>query len=450
MISTHTNSIMSPTGATNAKQVPPLASYHGFIDSTEDALLIFEACRLGRLNRTSRRLMASERRSLISGNVFVFEEHESGIRRWTDGRLWSPSRILNNFLVYREVDRKEAAPRNLVEYNFPSGGVRGALTKDEDDVPSGPLTSQKGTYYFKANGLIKKTISVNVDQVQYHMVCYYEKSEAISGQLMRPSLDPALADITIPQSLLDQQSFRKPQRAAVGDLRRERSGRGTRPYDLAMFSSSSSNSVPVNRGNPPPSQPLGIGDRQLVSAMSFDSTTSVGYSMHSQSDPETSQSPSSTVTQDSGSFSEPGTGSCSQRSYHCYGNDALGVQSPSESQTVMILAQLQQMGADPQRPSLPSISDSLTMPSSSHFYQHPFPLPPNCRHHPRPFDQPFQRTQSVTDHSIHPIQAGFAPVSFSTAASSVQSINKPFDSSIYFGPTAQSTGRSVLSLLSPM
>eukprot|EP00158_Paraphelidium_tribonemae_P003368 Partr_v1_DN26073_c1_g1_i1_m282 putative Regulatory protein len=100
MISTHTNSIMSPTGATNAKQVPPLASYHGFIDSTEDALVIFEACRMGRLNRTSRRLMASERRSLISGNVFVFEEHESGIRRWTDGRLWSPSRILSMFPQY--------------------------------------------------------------------------------------------------------------------------------------------------------------------------------------------------------------------------------------------------------------------------------------------------------------------------------------------------------------
>jgi hypothetical protein len=34
-----------------------------------------------------------------SGAVFVFDEHESGIKRWTDGLVWSPSRILGNFLV---------------------------------------------------------------------------------------------------------------------------------------------------------------------------------------------------------------------------------------------------------------------------------------------------------------------------------------------------------------
>ena len=37
-----------------------------------------------------------------SGAVFVFDEHESGIKRWTDGLVWSPSRILGNFLVSHE------------------------------------------------------------------------------------------------------------------------------------------------------------------------------------------------------------------------------------------------------------------------------------------------------------------------------------------------------------
>lgn len=36
---------------------------------------------------------------LFSGAVFVFGEEESGMKRWTDGRLWSPSRISGNFLV---------------------------------------------------------------------------------------------------------------------------------------------------------------------------------------------------------------------------------------------------------------------------------------------------------------------------------------------------------------
>lgn len=64
-----------------------------------------------------------------SGAVFVFDEHESGIKRWTDGLVWSPSRILNNFLVsqlslsiqnsslnviqvYRETDKRSANAKN--------------------------------------------------------------------------------------------------------------------------------------------------------------------------------------------------------------------------------------------------------------------------------------------------------------------------------------------------
>jgi Gti1/Pac2 family len=45
-----------------------------------------------------------ERAQLIkSGCVFIYEENGSGIKRWTDGVPWSPSRILGNFLVYREL-----------------------------------------------------------------------------------------------------------------------------------------------------------------------------------------------------------------------------------------------------------------------------------------------------------------------------------------------------------
>lgn len=40
-----------------------------------------------------------------SGNTFIYEEKTTGIKRWTDGVIWSPSRILGNFLVYRELDK---------------------------------------------------------------------------------------------------------------------------------------------------------------------------------------------------------------------------------------------------------------------------------------------------------------------------------------------------------
>lgn len=67
--------------------------------STHDALLIFECVRRGIMPKVPRRLRDDERKLIRSGSVFVFDEHESGIKRWTDGLLWSPSRILWNFLV---------------------------------------------------------------------------------------------------------------------------------------------------------------------------------------------------------------------------------------------------------------------------------------------------------------------------------------------------------------
>lgn len=67
--------------------------------STHDALIIFECVRRGILPKISRRLREDERRLIRSGSVFVFDEKQSGIKRWTDGLLWSPSRILWNFLV---------------------------------------------------------------------------------------------------------------------------------------------------------------------------------------------------------------------------------------------------------------------------------------------------------------------------------------------------------------
>ena len=74
--------------------------WSGWIETTGDALLILEAARRGLIPRVTRRLVDSERKMITSGSVFVFDEDESGIKRWTDGFVWSPSRILGNFLVH--------------------------------------------------------------------------------------------------------------------------------------------------------------------------------------------------------------------------------------------------------------------------------------------------------------------------------------------------------------
>lgn len=102
--------------STSASSQPPNTwtepPWSGWIETTGDALLILEAARRGLIPRVTRRLVDSERKMITSGSVFVFDEDESGIKRWTDGFFWSPSRILGNFLLYRETEKRGAGHRS--------------------------------------------------------------------------------------------------------------------------------------------------------------------------------------------------------------------------------------------------------------------------------------------------------------------------------------------------
>lgn len=82
-------------------------TYHGFVSDTRDALILFQAVLDHQLKDVDRRPHDKEKGDLIqSGSVFIFNEATSGIKRWTDNMNWSPSRILGNFLVYREKDAR--------------------------------------------------------------------------------------------------------------------------------------------------------------------------------------------------------------------------------------------------------------------------------------------------------------------------------------------------------
>src|SRR6195952_5636341 len=94
-------------------------TFTGHVATTQDALILFEGCLQGHLSHVPRRPHDRERSTLIrSGSVFIYEENASGIKRWTDGVTWSPSRILGNFLVYRELDKP-----------FPPGEKKRAMKK---------------------------------------------------------------------------------------------------------------------------------------------------------------------------------------------------------------------------------------------------------------------------------------------------------------------------------
>ncbi|OZJ05628.1 hypothetical protein BZG36_01527 [Bifiguratus adelaidae] len=174
-----------------------METFHGYVETTRDTLLLFEACHRAILPRVKRRLKDKERHIVRSGTVFVFDEKESGIKRWTDGLMWSPSRILGNFLIYRELDEKVHTPIGR-QRSMSAGSTERAL-----------VGSLVNSYKFKPGGLIKKTMSVVVAGVAQHLISYYAKEDVLSGVLWTPGSVPELASLEISPVYLSQ-NFRIP------------------------------------------------------------------------------------------------------------------------------------------------------------------------------------------------------------------------------------------------
>ncbi|KAG0003106.1 hypothetical protein BGZ65_002018, partial [Modicella reniformis] len=281
-------------------------AFHGRVEDTVDALIILEACRQGVLPKINRRLLAAERGevqdhtivksedvgtssvssfapdvpslstsirlfpgdqqslvhpdppisavepsspSLITpGSVFVFDEDESKICRWTDGRIWSPSRISGNFLIYRELFRKLSnekclTSREKAKMKNGSGLKDKALKEKVEKDNLVVMGCMKGTFVLKKDGLIKKTICVkgmNLPSPEemssrgfrgrgrtnkrrsddsppgfseagiQHLVCY-EKSGAMDN-LHRPREYAELLNLPLSRTFVSMQKYRNPMR----------------------------------------------------------------------------------------------------------------------------------------------------------------------------------------------------------------------------------------------
>ena len=230
----------------------PQPTFKGHVATTQDALILFEACLQGHLSHVLRRPRDRERSSLIrSGYVFVYEENASGIKRWTDGVTWSPSRILGNFLVYRELDKKfspgdkrRAIKKNTYRPNQPREPCPSprALENDQRDDCGGSRTPSEverqligsliDSYDFEANGLIKKTMSLTLQGGTYHLVSYYKIHDVIANNLRQPSQIESLQYIRPRSELTLKQIFRSPieQVDELGGIPRD----GYRPYGSGM------------------------------------------------------------------------------------------------------------------------------------------------------------------------------------------------------------------------
>jgi Gti1/Pac2 family transcription factor len=202
-------------------------TFQGHVSTTQDALILFEACLQGHLSHVPRRPHDRERSSLIrSGSVFIYEENASGIKRWTDGVTWSPSRILGNFLVYRELDKpfppgekKRAMKKQSRRPSRPGEPYPGALGGDVSsfngdrqptEVERQLIGSLIDSYGFKPDGLVKKTMSVTVQGVTHHLVSYYNVNDVVTSVLRSPSGTETLQYIRPRPELTSKQSFRSP------------------------------------------------------------------------------------------------------------------------------------------------------------------------------------------------------------------------------------------------
>ncbi|KAF2768707.1 hypothetical protein EJ03DRAFT_273603, partial [Teratosphaeria nubilosa] len=208
---------------------PLVPTFHGFVHNSMDGLVLFEACLSGKLHHVPRRPHDRERASLIkSGSIFIYEENASGIKRWTDGVAWSPSRILGNFLIYRELEKPfppgekkramkrkrqsipgEPYPRRDSDEND-SSELNNPLTPPEPELERSLIGSLVDSYGFRSDGLVKKTMSISVNGISHHMVSYYKVDDVKNGMLPRPLSDPRLANIAVRPELYLKQNFRAP------------------------------------------------------------------------------------------------------------------------------------------------------------------------------------------------------------------------------------------------
>ncbi|KAF7703838.1 Gluconate transport inducer 1 [Cucumispora dikerogammari] len=130
-------------------------SLKGYIKTLEDAYLIIHAARLRLIKTIDKRLSDEEKRNIDSGKIYVFFETPNGIKRWTDGMFWSPSRVKGPFLDYEIIDNPALKKIYTTSYGTASSHEYRAATK--------PLV------------LRKRTLSLKYSGVHYHIIAYFRE-----------------------------------------------------------------------------------------------------------------------------------------------------------------------------------------------------------------------------------------------------------------------------------
>jgi Gti1/Pac2 family transcription factor len=138
------------------------------------------------------------------------------MRRWTDGKSWSASRVSGSFLTYREMEGKRGG-------NAFAPPVTTTSTPNRQRTPgsnSGSDLDMDGQdeegYRYKADGLMKQSFSITTaTQQKLHLISYYARSHPQAGQLMRPSNDPNLKHIRPAKGMYPESTVHEQQNVPV-------------------------------------------------------------------------------------------------------------------------------------------------------------------------------------------------------------------------------------------
>jgi hypothetical protein len=209
-------------------------TFQGFVQDTTDALVLFEAYLRGETYRVKQRPSVDKHNQLTkSGYVFIYGENESGIKRWTDSIAWSPSRVLDDFFIYRELETsflpglRRCVNKRKRSINGGEGGLQHGNhdsqldstiaasvnpsklpmrttmesglpnVKQDEEFERSLVGSLVDSYDFRKDGLVKKTMSIKIEGMTHHLVSYYRVKDVIDEVLARPSLSKQFEFIKI-------------------------------------------------------------------------------------------------------------------------------------------------------------------------------------------------------------------------------------------------------------
>jgi hypothetical protein len=173
------------------------------VRDVRDAHIVFEAVRQGLLRPVVRRLNEMERLMHIrSGAIFVWEEcgDESGLKRWTDGRVWSQSRMREPYLFYDErLPSDDVQNTSDQRHRSPTYRFVGGVSRNSPTSPAMSHYERSGQH---PGGLVKQAYSAwvllgpNAKPRKWHLTAYFTYSDL--QNLPTPDRDPIFRRLVVP------------------------------------------------------------------------------------------------------------------------------------------------------------------------------------------------------------------------------------------------------------